>query len=386
MNKAVEKFIKFIEEGNDKLEKNIFILSKKRGFPKEDIEGLKSVLKDRKFLINWLKNPFDDYDIGEVFVNFGDFSVTLKEKPLKLNEIFRIVLFVITKNIEIGILAINECEYYFNMDIISKYHFKSTSKEKILDFIHSKRFIYSPLKNNLTVKEKEMFQELLIVSKKSIAYIEPIIEGHNILNKYLLNRLPNILKEDIPIILDAFAACGFTSDVLQDLKIYLYNLASKKKEDFTKPIEVKKENEVRLSNKELRCLNKELSSYYDLDHDKAIKVLSLDEEFYVINLMQRLGYSKEVMTNILNKINMLSNINPIVLYARLYDKYASYKEDEKVKELLQELEMYFQNMFICDSEEYAINKMCFYDTFNKLIMTIPNDYEYEFNKALNLKK
>ena len=378
MNKAVEKFIKLMEEENNRLERNIFILSRRNNaLDKKDIDDLKDILKDSEILVNWLKNPVNEDCVGKVFVNFRDFSETLKRKPLKLNEIFKIVLYAITKNIEFGLLEINECDYYFNMDIL---------KKEIIDFAVSKRFIYSPFEINLTAKEKEMCRELAIVSKKSIAYIQPVIEGHNILNKYLLSKLPDIEKEDIPIIMDGFAVCGFTANVLQSLELYLNNLVSKKKDSIVIPVKERHLNTLQLSNKELRTLNKELSYYYDLDHDKAIRELSLDEEFYVINIMQRLGYSKEVMTNILNKINELSNINPIVLYARIYDKYASYKEAEKIKDILEELEMYFQNMFMCDSEEYTINKMCFYDTFNKLIMTIPNDYEYEFSESLNLKR
>ena len=43
-------------------------------------------------------------------------------------------------------------------------------------------------------------------------------------------------------------------------------------------------------------------------------------------------------------------------------------------------------MFICDEEEYAINKMCFIDTFNKLLDSMPHNYDYEFSKAKELKR
>lgn len=388
MNKAVEKFIKLIEEEIKNMKKNIFILSKSnRGVTKEDIEGFRDIVKDKEVFVDWLKNPFDgDYDIGKIFVNFEGLSETLKENPLKLKETFEIVMFVIAKNIKIGILLINVCDFYFNMDIINKFHFKSAPKEEVLAFAHSKKFLYSPIKKDLTPQEKEMYQELLIVSQKSIAHVKSEVDGHEILNKYLLSKFPNIQKEDIPLIMEGFTKCGFTPKVLQDLETYLNILIDKKKDPIIVPVKEKCLNTPQLSSKELKVLNKELSYYYDFDSDKIIRELTLDEELHVINLMQRLGFREEKITNILDRAKNVISLNPIVLYARLYNKYEAFSDNEKVKALLQELEMYFQNIFMGGDEDYEIAKICFLDTFNELEEAIPHNYEYEFEVARTLTK
>ena len=74
---------------------------------------------------------------------------------------------------------------------------------------------------------------------------------------------------------------------------------------------------------------------------------------------------------------------PVVAYVRLYEKYKSLVDDE---EILQELEKYFQNMFICDNEEYLKNKMRFEDVFSDLTYHLPRGYDYEFSNARKLKK
>ncbi len=384
MEKAVLKLIDLMEEDNKKLRKNIVLLNE-LNFSKNlyILREAKEALKSRQMFITYLKGPIND-ERGEIFANFNELSSLLCELPLKIKEKFDIIMYIIKKNIDTGILIESN---YFNMEVINNYSFKSAPKEEALAFAKSKTFWHLEDGNNITITEKEraIYEELKKVAIMSSEHIKPVVEAHFTLAFKLIHDLPNIDRENIDEIILAFEKCGLSKELVQEIKDYL-NIVAKKKSPTVTPVKRVINNKPILSNKELKTLNRELSQYYDFDSDNVQRPVTLDEELHVISIMQQLGFSENIMTNILNKFKKISCMNPIVLYVRLYDKYAQYQDNEEVKKLLQELENYFQDSFICDNEEYSIIKMCFEDTFNKLLNLIPDNYEYEFKQARLLKR
>ncbi len=382
MNKAILKLIKFIKDGNTETNKRVYLIDslgiKSREYNQIKKEFLETV-KERLYFIEYLERSVEDE--YEVFVNFEELSYLFQEMPLKIKEKFEIIIYIIKKNLDIGILSPNN--FYFNKEVFMKHRYKSAPLEEIMAFINTYPFDKSEEELHLSTKEKAIYDELKEVSSASFKYIDSITFGHFLINKYFLSKIPNITAKDVKLTVQGFKKCGLSESVVNELAIYLSSIISKGK---TEPMVVNKTSinvKPMLSNKELKMLNRELSYYYDFDHNKVIRAISLDEEMHIINIMQRLGFKREVMVDILNKFKNISNIDPFVLYVRLYDKYKNTRGSEEV---LLELEGYFQNMFICDEEEYVINKMCFIDTFNKLLSLTDDDYEYEFNYAKSLKR
>ena len=382
MNKAILKLIKFIKDGNTETNKRVYLIDslgiKSREYNQIKKEFLETV-KERLYFIEYLERSVEDE--YEVFVNFEELSYLFQEMPLKIKEKFEIIIYIIKKNLDIGILSPNN--FYFNKEVVMKHRYKSAPLEEIMAFINTYSFGKNEDVLHLNAKEKAIYDELKEVSSASFKYIDSITFGHFLINKYFLSKMPNITAKDVKLTVQGFKKCGLSESVVNELAIYLSSLISKGK---TEPMVVNKTSinvKPMLSNKELKMLNRELSYYYDFDRNKVIRAISLDEEMHIINIMQRLGFKREVMIDILNKFKKISNIDPFVLYVRLYDKYKNTRGSEEV---LKELEGYFQNMFICDEEEYAINKMCFIDTFNKLLSLTDDDYEYEFNYAKSLKR
>ena len=100
--------------------------------------------------------------------------------------------------------------------------------------------------------------------------------------------------------------------------------------------------------------------------------------------MQKLYFFKKDIEKVLYHIECKYSFDhPVVSYVRLYDKYKSFTDNE---EILQKLEKYFQNMFICDDEEYSENKSNFIETFHVLERRLRKNYDYEFSNARELKK
>ncbi len=383
MNKSIEKFIKLIEEGNKFYERNLFIL-KNQDDPNSKREASKivDILINRRMFVDQLNRIINcDLSDKETFNNFDGLSTLLDSNRLKLKEKFDIILALVERNIKLGFLNIQG--YYISLDVVKKYKFTKSSLEEVLKFIRSERFTNLKAEDELTEKEKAIIDEMTEITRLSTEYLKPTVEGHKILDKYLLSKLPDIKKEDIPFIMEGFTKIEITENILKELEIYLNSLVNKKKDVDNTQVKNNYQSRTMLSNKELRKLNKELSNYYDFESNKIIKALSLDEELYVIYLMQKLNFSKDKIEAILSNYEKMIPFNPIVLYVKLHDKYKNTRESE---EILKELEGYFQNMFICDEEEYAINKMCFIDTFNKFLDSIPHNYDYEFSKAKELKR
>ena len=99
--------------------------------------------------------------------------------------------------------------------------------------------------------------------------------------------------------------------------------------------------------------------------------------------MQKLYFFDEDIEKVLRQIECQYSYIPVVAYVRLYEKYKSLVDDENI---LHELEKYFQNMFICDDEEYLKNQRRFIEVFNELTYHLPRGYDYEFSNARELKK
>ena len=177
MEKAVLKLIDLMEEDNKKLRKNIVLLNE-LNFSKNlyILREAKEALKSRQMFITYLKGPIND-ERGEIFANFNELSSLLCELPLKIKEKFDIIMYIIKKNIDTGILIESN---YFNMEVINNYSFKSAPKEEALAFAKSKTFWHLEDGNNITITEKEraIYEELKKVAIMSSEHIKPVVEAH----------------------------------------------------------------------------------------------------------------------------------------------------------------------------------------------------------------
>ncbi len=391
MSKAVIKLIDYLNDSIKIVQKNLSIrLLVENRMPNDSDNEYFNAIITRKNFIRFLNLPKEDWDkIGEIFVNFKELSELLFNAKLKRKEKLEIIMFIIERNISTGMLSnYGSTNYYLNTNLLNNYHFKNVSLNEILAFLNSKKYYELTMKreDELSILEKDILESIDNAFKVGATNLEPIVVNHQILKKHLLDKKPDINLDDVKLIILALKNLGLTQILLDEIQDYLVNLVNKKKNNYDISIKPVYEYKTNLSNKELKILNKELSFYYDLDNDIAFRFLTLDEQIKALYLMQKLGFTKDRINNILVKINKLNLTHPISLYKELYKRFCYYKNNEEVSNLLKELEEYFKNIFICDIDEYEIIKLCFEEDMQKLLKIIPNTFEFEYEQAKHLIK
>ncbi len=320
-----------------------------------------------------------------LYTDFGELTRILKDAKFKVKEILGMLIYFMERNLSTGILEVTDIE-------------EAKMRFATLDFTKTVKVtiktLYPTLQSipyEFDERSRRKFQNLSVqnayFNKLEDSILEDIIKYLKILDEHLIRKMPYLEAEDSVLIIQSLKYFGVSREVLDEITGYLITLVNKNKKEDTKPKVVSRyAMPQKVCDRNTKILYKELANYYDITNNKGIRVLSLEEELYVVYLMQELELSTDIINEALENIHKLSSNNPISLYARLYPKYISFQDIPEVKESLSTLNIYFSQLFICDSEEYAIIKMCFEEEFNNLLKSIPQDYSYEYNNARSLKK
>jgi hypothetical protein len=119
--------------------------------------------------------------------------------------------------------------------------------------------------------------------------------------------------------------------------------------------------------------------------------LSIEMQIYCVSLMIKMGISDATIKKaliVMNRNNkyLSGNENPIVLFNRLFERLNYYNENEELRESINQLMSFFQEIFICSSEDYEFWKSMIGEELEKALTFVPKTYEYEMEEARNLAK
>lgn len=131
--------------------------------------------------------------------------------------------------------------------------------------------------------------------------------------------------------------------------------------------------------KEYNTIYHELLTYFDFEHMKPIRLLTLDEIIYCMYLQLKINFKKQQVDQFLAIMNKTVNkIHPISLYVLLYQKIKFYEKELHLESSVTEIESYFQQLYIPESdEEYDDWKKIVQEEVNHLISLLPENYEYD---------
>lgn len=133
---------------------------------------------------------------------------------------------------------------------------------------------------------------------------------------------------------------------------------------------------------------KELNTYFDFDNMQAIRVLSEEEIARCLDILHTLKESSTKIEQFIIKENRFKKqniVNNFALYLEIYHKLKFYESKLNISAELEELEMYFQEMFLSSSDDYAEWKENFEATLNNVYRQIQPLTEYEEGLSLKLQ-
>ncbi len=318
---------------------------------------------------------------SEIYIDFSELSSILNETNLKVREKAEIIIFILKKNLE-------KLNNGFNINQLSNYQFKYTNFNEVKNLLLTNH--YQQLCNNKLLSEIEILK--LEEIKKVLEINNQMIEQHKLIKEHYFDKYPNIDTDDLKFIVTILKDLNIDKKLLDEIKGYFISTIEKniQQNKLQKPI-IKKENSAislntkNISEKEYNYYNRQLKQYYNLDTGKTIRTLSLNEQITCVCILQKMKIENDKINEILYKINKLNSKNPISIYIQMYDKYNYYKSNKKIENILYELDNYFKLIFISNDEDYELIKMFFEDGINEIKELIPKNYEYEYQKAKELK-
>ncbi len=385
MSNTIKKFLIFLDENIENICYPKLFENKESILIKADNETYKKII-ERENIKRILSIPKEDWPtLVDLFTSFEQLSIALQESKLKTKEKLEVIMYMFEKNLATKILDIDCKQRGFDAEKLKEYPFKYTNYEEVINLIYSGGYRKLFLKEKLTKLDELKLEEIEKAMQENELDISKTVEKLKTIKEHYFDKLPNLNEDDIKNIIEVFKQFNIDEDLLKEIEGYFYNLIFKiKKREKKFTIKLRKENSInvpQISEKEFNYLNRILKPYYDLDNDKVIRPLSLEEQALCIHILKQMKINEENINKILNKINKLNPKNSIAIYCKLYDKFVYYKNNQQIKESLNELEKYFKQIFICEDEDYEIIKMIFDDEIKKILDLIPKTYEYEYEEA-----
>lgn len=397
MNSAVEKFIDYLELSIEEIKQDLFKearLTRDKGIIARKKDVINSV-GERHRIIRLLSTPKEEWDkLAEVFIDFNLLSDFLSTSPLKPREHMQVIFYMLKKNLATPILC-DEADG-FDAPAIENFEFKTMTREEARDMIHSMEYgrLSTTDPDELTEEEITKYMELKEFIDSNPLDLSYIKELHRNISMHYFEKTENFDYDDVNAILCVLESFGVSKNMCDSFK-FLLDKEVKKREPKEEVVIIrdfhKKLEEKRVTEKEYNLLNRELKQYFDLDNMYVEDDLSVDMQIYCVSLMTRMGIDDITIKKALKVMNrnnkyLQGKENPIVLFNRLYSRLSYYNEDEEIKESINQLMMFFQEIFICSDDDYEFWKSMISEELEKVNELIPNTYDYELETGRNLAK
>lgn len=395
MSSAVVKFIDYLNQSIEDIKQDLVKeakLTRDRGIIAKKKDVIASA-GERGRIIRLLSTPRDEWDkLAEVFIDFNILSDFLNMSPLKAREQLQVILYMLEKNLATPILC-DETDG-FDAPAIDNYEFKTMTKEEARDMIHSMEYgrLSTANPEDLTEEEVSRYRELKEFIECNPLDLSYIKELHRNVSMHYFEKIDSFDYDDVRALLCVFESFGVPKNMCDNFK-YLLDKEVKRREPKEEVVIVrdfhKKLDENRITQKEYNLLNRELKKYFDLDDMYMEEPLTIDMQIYCVSLMMKMRISLDTIKKALkvmnrNNKNLSDNVNPIVLFNRLYGRLNYYSENEELVEAISQIMNFFQEIFICSNEDYEFWKSMIGEELEKALTLIPNTYEYEIEEAKKL--
>lgn len=312
------------------------------------------------------------------FTEFDIFSKLLEESNLNYKGKLKMFEYFIDKALK-G-LSKNSITIFIGEDIFEELD-TDMDREDFRDFLN-----HGHSKERSTKKEEE-YTEILSEYILEKDHERSTIACSNI-KSHFLDKRNSFNETDLKITLMAFEVLNISPRLIAEVNKMLSDEIKErgKEKKSNKPLIVKKEQKRMLSQKEydqkFRHVQTEL---YDIQQQRVIKPLVLDEIVELISLLYELNVKENEIIKCIQTINkdgLSAYNNPIIEFNDYYEKMMYCSNQSDIKSSLQNIKDYLQEMFIpTDNDSYLFWKRAIADEIEQVRTILNRDYQYELEKG-----
>lgn len=337
------------------------------------------------YYIKYASSDIENYaEYTELFNDFEDLSNILLNSPLAPRERFEVINFFMLRNMPDK--DVEEIRIFKAKDILNHPYFINR-QEELKSILSSKEFfkiLYGPVES-LSMYELCLKADIEAVFSEIQCSYNDIADKMLELSKCFYNDKEKT-AEDIEKAFAILESVGVARELIIPFKVkMLKELKRKETEKNIKPM-IKKEPKAQL---DYAKITQELENYIDLATCEAKKFATLDEQIHCVYLMLKINIKTNDIVKYLRSCELyqnLENINPIAYYNMCFEKLKYYEEKYGLEENIKVLENYFQELIVCNDDDYLFWKNALEEEFKETEKYLPKNGEYELTKGRALLK
>ncbi len=379
---ACAEMSKYIKE-TDNLEEKIYHFLIQKYKINENIEKKYMIIEDLLKIMNFNPETKSIYFVEFNYLwNFLDkFNFSNKERMIVVN-------YLLEKDVEI----LDRRPLIIDQNHLEQLNLSPKIQKQFLNYICSSNFnieiLFLP-EEQLTSSEK-LFKSILEDYIEMDCVVDPKVTALEVVKRHFLDK-GELNEKDVKITTKAFEILNIPKEYCEYFKAVKLNEIEKQKrkkinnslnnKSNTRPHVVTNKVNNQLSKKEYNHIFREIMSLYDIQEQKVIKPLKLEEIIYLISLMYKINISKnEIMKciKVINKEALNAYKNPLSKFIDYYNKMLFYSDNEEIKKSLNAIVEYMQELYIPqDQESYGFWKNAIADEMENITPVLNKYYEYE---------
>lgn len=407
MNKSVEKFKEYLREKVEESKKVVqsAYLKKARNYysnNKIPLEITRQIVTNeviKEYEENgYIKEKSINYELFQLlnipekqwkntvtkFVKFDQLSEVLLNSDLNVREMFDVVIYMIWKNVK----HCSEHARSLDYEEIKKLKMPSMTEEEFRNFILGKDFVrfLNARNEELNEEELKLKQDINKILQNSNKQSASMI-AQRMIKRHYFNK--EVLKEtDIKIVYRAFKILGVSSKLCESFQFLLEKELKNQNKKTENNIVIKKDKEKeKMSQKEYDQIFRKIEKYYDIQNQRVIRPLTLDETIYIVSLMFKINIKESEIkkcVQTINKEGLEAYKNSLTYFNAYYEKMLNCSDNPEISKALQTISEYLQEMYVTDSESYLFWKEAI-DKELQIIKPILNkNAQYELNEGRKL--
>jgi hypothetical protein len=325
-------------------------------------------------------------EINYLFDKFDKLSQLLNISNLNVKEKLDVIMYFIKKNHE----QLNNGfgHYLVSANDVKEIAIKYMSRHKYNELVLNKTLTSLLNKDDEELNEEELsFKNALIKRAEEKEGGRELIIASKVINRHYCLKEDNLSEKDIEPIYKSLLLLKIDENLCKSIKGYLLNKMKKQENKTVTFVPEKKEEKVKiLSVKEQNKIYREIMSMYNIDLERTVKPLNLDEIIYLVSLMYKLNVSeikiKNAIKNIYKSYSM-SYENPFVEFNAYYGKMVYLSENEDIKVALSYMKEIMQEILICDNKSYIEWKDELEKTITEVKPLLSMNIEFELEQGKN---
>ena len=343
------------------------------------IGELKANRANTKDLLYFLQSSKADLlKENAVYTGFFFLSTVIEHVSLSAYEKLDLIMNVIEKNHYVFEKRKETNPVLIDIDRLKEMLYPNMSRTKFREFLKNtdiSKILKAP---DDTLSEEELFlkEKIFEVFEQTTEAQNHIINCHRLVKEHYINKVDSYTEKDIKFVRLALLEMDISPNLVGTITRILKKELEKRKR---KNVPLSKQKE---SDYDYKTMSEEVECFIDLNTMDPKRSLTKEEEIQVLTILTRMGIDREQRRLLLRKNEMLvGSKHPFTKYLENYKKLRYYEAKVGIQKDLNDMEEYFQSLFLTDDDTYICSREFLTETLKKVNSILPKNFEYEEYEA-----